>query len=74
MNKIAEELDRKLQHLEPHLAASLESIVRSAIAKFDERSETAQWPEGYFEEVLGALQNEPFERAPQGELPERESW
>jgi hypothetical protein len=33
-----------------------------------------QWPEGFFATTEGAFANEPFERAPQGELPQREKW
>jgi hypothetical protein len=33
-----------------------------------------QWPEGFFAATEGAFVNEPFERAPQGELPQREQW
>lgn len=32
------------------------------------------WPEGYFERIAGALAGEEFERPPQGELPQRDSW
>ena len=33
-----------------------------------------KWPEGFFEATAGALANEPLERAPQGELPQRIQW
>jgi len=33
-----------------------------------------EWPEGFFEATAGAFANEPFERAPQGELPQRDEW
>jgi len=32
------------------------------------------WPDGYFEQTAGALAGEEFERAEQGELPDREVW
>jgi len=31
------------------------------------------WPEDYFERVLGSWKGDPLERAPQGELEDRES-
>lgn len=34
---------------------------------------TADWPEGFFEEVAGGWKGEPLERPPQGELEERDS-
>jgi hypothetical protein len=33
-----------------------------------------QWPEGFFAATEGAFADEPFERPPQGELPQREEW
>jgi len=74
MNKIAKELDDKLRSLDPKRAESLESIVRKAITKIDEQPASDDWPEGYFEEVLGSFADEPLERAPQGELPKRDEW
>jgi hypothetical protein len=34
----------------------------------------ATWPIGYFEQTAGALSDEEFERPPQGNLPQRDSW
>ena len=31
-------------------------------------------PPGYFDELEGVFADEPFERAPQGELPEPKDW
>lgn len=33
-----------------------------------------QWPEGFFAATAGVFANEPFERGPQGELPQRDEW
>ncbi len=32
------------------------------------------YPVGYFAETAGALADEPFERAPQGDLPDPKAW
>ena len=32
------------------------------------------WPDGYFRETAGLLEGEPFERPPQGEVPQPVSW
>lgn len=74
MNKIAKALDEKLRTLDPKRAEHLETIVRDAIAKIDAHAGSDDWPEGYFEEVLGSFADEPLERAPQGELPKRDEW
>ena len=81
MNRIAEELDRKLQSLDAERAERLCKMVRDAIGAIDlpppldpNLGVENGWPEGYFAETAGALAGEPFERPPQGELPERESW
>ena len=74
MNRIAKELDEILNTLDAKRAKNLEMIVRKAIAKIDAQSDSDDWPEGYFEEVLGSFADEPLERAPQGELPERDKW
>ena len=33
-----------------------------------------EWPEGYFQQTAGALEGEPMQRPPQGDLPARENW
>jgi hypothetical protein len=72
MNPLAEELDEKLQTLDPVRAKRLESLVREAMLRA-EHEETG-WPEGYFEDTAGAFADEEFERPPQGEFPRRETW
>ena len=38
-------------------------------------SEPSQaWPADYFETTAGAFADEPLERAPQGDFPNREDW
>lgn len=64
MNPLAEELDEKLQMLDPVRAKRLESLVREAMLRAEH--EESGWPEGYFENTAGALANEEFERPPQG--------
>jgi predicted DNA-binding antitoxin AbrB/MazE fold protein len=32
------------------------------------------WPDSYFENTAGAFSAEPFERPPQGELPQHSNW
>ncbi len=74
MNKIAQELDQKLQGLDPIRAETLSQMVRQAIEKIDQQNLEGDWPKGYFKEILGSFPNEPLERAPQGELPVRDEW
>lgn len=75
MNKIAKILDEKLQSLDPKQAEALASTVLEAIKQIDRSNDAANgWPEGYFEETAGSFADEPLERAPQGELPERDEW
>jgi len=81
MNRIAEELDAKLQSLDHERADKLARMVRDAMRAIELSPPIDRmlgvdngWPEGYFAETAGALANEPFERGPQGELPNRESW
>lgn len=75
MNKIAKMLDEKLQSLDPKLAEDLASTVLEAIKRAEQKhGEANGWPEGYFEETAGSFADEPLERAPQGELPQREQW
>ncbi len=77
MNRLAEELDQKLQTLDSARTRNLESLVRDALnsAERDEVCGSASsWPAGYFEQTAGALAGEEFERPPQGELPNRDDW
>ena len=77
MNKIAEELDAKLQTLDQRRAKALAEMVRAAMTAIeleppiDPMLGVPQgWPVGYFAQTAGALAGESFERAAQGEMPE----
>ena len=81
MNRIAVELDEKLQTLDDERAAELTRRVKAVIDAVDVRSKIDPmlgvengYPIGYFAETAGALAGEEFEREPQGELPKRDDW
>jgi hypothetical protein len=64
---IAEELDQKLRSFDPRTAASVERLVRDALALAQERpTPTSAWPVGFWQIIREEWGNEPFERAPQG--------
>jgi hypothetical protein len=77
MNKVVEELDRRLKLLDRTTAERVEGLVRDALALAGEPvngTASQQWPEGYFDRTAGALTGEHFERPQQGPLPTREKW
>ena len=77
MNKVVEELDRRLKQLDRATAEQVERLVRDALALTGGSAHAAasqQWPEGYFERTAGALAGEPFDRPQQGSSPTREAW
>ena len=76
MNRIAEELDAKLNELDPVRAKSLIMLVRRAIEQVDQPQSppNSDWPDGYFEETAGSFADEPLDRSPQGEPTARDSW
>ena len=81
MNQIAQELDDKLESLDENHVAELARYVRKTIEFYEaKRSESRNrgvangYPPGYFDEFEGVFADEPFERAPQGELPEPKDW
>ena len=76
MNRIAEELDAKLNELDPLRAKSLITLVRRAIEQVEqpENASRSTWPDGYFEQTAGSFAGEPLERSPQGEPTTRDSW
>jgi hypothetical protein len=47
------------------LSRYLAELVRQGAAR------ASQWPEGYFERVLGTWEGEPLRRAPQGDYEDR---
>jgi hypothetical protein len=77
MNQLAQQLDEKLRTLDPVRARDLESRVRDAIEQAEQNVADRQqrgWPDGYFDQTAGALEGQPFQRPPQGEMPSRDDW
>jgi hypothetical protein len=77
MNKVAQELDQRLQKLDRATAEHVERLVLDALALASGSaagSAPQQWPQGYFERTAGALAGEAFERPEQGTTPTREGW
>lgn len=81
MNRIAEELNAKLETLDSQQAERLARMVRDAMQAIDTRPPIDPmlgvengYPVGYFAETAGAFADEPFERPPQGELPPPKVW
>jgi len=77
MNRLVEELDRRLKELDPSTAQRVEQLVRDALALAGESTtapSSGRWPDGYFERTAGALAGEQFDRPSQGKLPSRENW
>ncbi len=54
-------------------AKSRRLSVSRFLAEIVKRELGDDWPEGYFEEVIGGWEGTPLERAPQGEYERRES-
>jgi hypothetical protein len=52
----------------------LQKVQREAAQTVLRQQDSSSWPEGYFDKTAGAFAHEPFERGPQGDLPEREAW
>ncbi|NOY43519.1 MAG: hypothetical protein GXP26_16995 [Planctomycetes bacterium] len=77
MNRIAEQLDKKLRTLDPESAQHLESLVQKALDRAEQGDlcgSSSGWPARYFEQTSGALAGEDFQRPPQGKLPQRDDW
>jgi|GEM_PF-3000405 len=77
MNKIVEELDRRLKQLDRTTAAHVEQLVRDALALAGDSAKPSaanQWPDDYFDRTAGALATEEFERSQQDSPPTREAW
>jgi hypothetical protein len=87
MNRIAVELDAKLQSLDSSRAEVLPRKVREAMAAIEAADPPFVnrvidpmlgvengWPVGYFPSTLGMFADEPFERSAQGDHQERNSW
>ncbi|WP_350208852.1 hypothetical protein [Botrimarina sp.] len=76
MHAVAKQLDEALSRLDAAAAARLEQTVRDAVAEAAEHAQpngaTAGedangWPTGYFDSIVGALSDDPFD--PSEELP-----
>ncbi len=74
MLTVVDEFALALRRLDPLRAQYLENLVRDAIRLAEAAPPPTGWPDDYFEQTAGAFANEPLERAPQGELPQRDSW
>ena len=74
MSAIAQELDHRLQSLDPATVARVERLVRDALALAEARGGADGWPPGYFERTAGSFAGEPLERPPQGTAEQRENW
>lgn len=69
MHAIAQQLDEVLSRLDPKTAADLERSVRDAVAKAttqlrsakDQEKDEMGYPKGYFDEVVGSLEGQPFD-------------
>lgn len=62
---LAERIQNEAQAAKVSVSRYLAELVR--------REMTPDWPEGYFEEVIGGWQGEPLLRLPQGEFEQREA-
>lgn len=80
MNKIAEELNAKLDSLDKAQADRLTKMVRIALTAIDLKTPIDPmlgvnngWPIGYFANTLGSFADEPLERV-QEPIQTRDSW
>lgn len=74
MIPIAQELNDRLQALDPETASQVEKLVRDALALAEARRSANGWPPGYFARTAGSFANESLERPAQGAVEQRESW
>lgn len=63
-DELAERIQRQAQSANLSVSRYLADLVQREVA--------ADWPSGYFEEVVGGWQGEPLERADQGEFERRD--
>jgi hypothetical protein len=80
MNKIAEELNLKLNSLDQARADKLTKMVRIALVAIDLKAPIDPmlgvengWPVGYFASTMGSFADEPLERV-QGTMQTRDNW
>jgi hypothetical protein len=65
---VTDELAERIRHA----ADEADLSVSRYLAEVVRRALETEWPEGFFEEVVGGWQGEPLTRAPQGEYEDRE--
>lgn len=63
---VADEVKRRAHMRGLSVSAYLSDLVRLQIAP--------QWPDGYFDRVVGGWSGDPLDRPPQGRLEAREPW
>lgn len=63
-DELAERIRRAADEADLSVSRYLAELVRGAVE--------TEWPEGFFEEVVGGWQGEPLERASQGTVEARE--
>jgi hypothetical protein len=63
-DELAERIRRAADEAELSISRYLAEVVRRAVE--------TEWPEGFFEEVVGGWEGEPLARAPQGTMEARE--
>jgi hypothetical protein len=77
MTVIAEQLDKKLQTLDPRSASSLEKLVRDALELVESQGDAGRsrpLPPDFFSQISAEFGHGPFERPAQGELEKRQEW
>jgi hypothetical protein len=75
MNSLAVELDKKLKMLDPETAASVERLIRDALALAEKaQSQPRHFTPAFWEQIRAEWGNEPFERPTQGSFEQREQW
>ena len=78
MTSLIQELEQRLQDLDPDTARMVEQLVRDALALAGSHSRGTNSadgrPEGYFQRTAGSLAGEPFDRPDQGEVPPAKEW
>lgn len=80
MTAIARELDEKLRTLDANTAASVEQLVRAALALAEksrtpgERDAAIAEHRQFISQFAGLFENEPFDRPSQGEHEKRDTW
>ena len=77
MSSLAQEVDATLEKLDPPAARRFERLVRDAVAAVCPSENSSLAPsldQAYFDSVVGAFADLPFERPAQGDLPSAKVW